>query len=85
MLKRARQPNASTPATQTPGAHTEQILEPCPYCMRGCDVVHARDRKQLECLSCGAVWHPHVYYALPEDPRHEIEDPDDRPYLWDLE
>jgi hypothetical protein len=28
---------------------------------------------------------PQTYYLLGHDPRAEIEDPDDRPYIWDLE
>ncbi len=39
-------------------------------------------------MSCGAFWPLRVQsieYQMEHDPRTEIEDPDQRPYLWDLE
>lgn len=52
----------------------------------------------FECLGCGAQYRNAAHDTLPrthparvqrvyqeeEDPRGELEDPDDRPYLWDL-
>lgn len=82
MLKRAQQPNDRSGAI---------AQESCPYCQRSCDVISAPGNR-LECMSCGAIfdWGRAAYevnmeYRLAHDPRHELEDPDDRPYLWDLE
>lgn len=67
--------------------------EACPYCQRSCDVVPSRCGERMECLCCGALWSPGRHasdgviglrYELTRDPREEIEDPDERPYLWDL-
>ncbi len=73
MLKRAGQPSAPT-----------EPIEPCPYCRRTCDVVRS-GTDRYECMSCGSLWVPRIEYQLQADPRQELEDPDDRPYLWDLE
>lgn len=75
MLKPERSQPDRSPAT-----------EPCPYCDRSCDVVAATNgRCTRECMNCGAIWSPRIEYQLEHDPRQELEDPDDRPYLWDLE
>lgn len=67
---------------------------PCPGCP-GCpmcdgELTESLCGKKLECLHCGALFYKHLGDA--KKPRnwwreYEVlpEDPDDRPYVWDIE
>lgn len=70
---------------------------PCPDCpgcpMCGEELTESLCGKQLECLHCGALYRRATRgevlakYAYERHPweDHMPEDPDERPYIWDIE
>lgn len=65
----------------------------CPFC-RSTELTVGICGEKIECLDCGALWaikglrspaQLELRFDLTRDPREEIEDPDERPYVWDLE
>lgn len=65
----------------------------CPYCRSNALTV-SMCGERIECLACGAKWQVpglpspqqiEMSFNVTRDPRESIEDPDDRPYVWDLQ
>ena len=71
--------------------HWQRSSRTCPVCMSG--YVTRSMCGGRECLRCGHTWMPSDFQGRPIYDRarlelfrrSEIEDPDERPYLWDLE